>query len=116
MIKDKNGKYFLIECNPKIWGTTEITTLAGMNMVQQHVDIFIHKTIPETISEYKRNLVYKYWFPECLFHLFHKPFTLRRFAHRLKNVFSNHNGTIVQNNLKVRNIRHLLGIVVNALS
>jgi len=111
-IRSHAGCSYMLECNPKIWGTTELSTLAGANFVQQQVDIFVEKVAPRPIERYEVGLLYRYWLPECLYHWVHRPFSPTRFARRLKKTFRTYGAQRIEGNLRARNIKHLLGIIL----
>jgi predicted ATP-grasp superfamily ATP-dependent carboligase len=105
------GNYYLLECNPKIWGTTQLTIEAGVNVVQQLVDTHIHgrQEIPKT--EYEIGLVYKWIFPECVAHWFQRPRTFFRIITRIYNTFKTYEGTRTLTNLRFGSFLHLIGII-----
>ena len=111
-IRASDGHSYMLECNPKIWGTTELSTIAGANFVQQQVDIFVERRTPKPIEQYEEGLLYRYWLPECLYHWVHRPFSLLRLAKRVKGTFRSYGANRIDSNLRSRNIRHLLGIIV----
>lgn len=111
-IRARDGRSYMLECNPKIWGTTELSTAAGANFVQQQVSIFVEKTTPKPVERYEDGLLYRYWVPECLYHWFHRPLSLGRLAERVKRTFRSYGAKRVDSNLHPKNIRHLLGIIV----
>jgi predicted ATP-grasp superfamily ATP-dependent carboligase len=112
-IKDKEGNYYLLECNPKIWGTTQLTIEAGLNVAQQLIDLFVlEKDIP-AIKNYDIDVVYKWWFPECLFHWFHRPRTVGRITRRVTNTLRRYGAKRSVNNLRRNDISHLLGMVLD---
>ncbi|RLB11223.1 MAG: hypothetical protein DRG39_04620, partial [Deltaproteobacteria bacterium] len=77
----QESNYYLLECNPKIWGTTHLTVKAGLNVVQQLIDTFVlNKPVEKRQNSYKVGLVYKWLFPECVSSWFHKPMTWEKFS------------------------------------
>ena len=108
---DATGEYLLLECNPKFWGATELTIKAGLNVAQMTVDHFVLGKEVSRIEDYEKDLVFKWQFPECAYHLVHKPRTVPLMLHRARRVLSRHQGKRVINNLHPENLRHLLGIV-----
>jgi carbamoyl-phosphate synthase large subunit len=111
-IKDKEDNYYLLECNPKIWGTTQLTVDAGLNVVQQLVDVFVSGKEADKKDIYEIGLVYKWLFPECVFHCFQNPRTLKQIAKRIAHIFIRYDGTRTLHNLKVKDFRHLIGTVL----
>lgn len=113
-IQDEDGDFYLLECNPKFWGTTQLTISAGLNVAQYTVDVFTQKEVPEHSLEYQDGILYRWIFPECVFHWVHKPFNLKNFIRRFNNTFKNYGAKQTLNNLQWRYIPHLLGIVLNS--
>lgn len=105
------GDFFLIECNPKIWGTTFLTVSAGMNVVKQAVEIFVEKKKTAAIDDYEIGLLYRWVFPECLFNWIQKPRTLSNIVRRIRETFVGNNANRSMHNLKIRFFPHLLGII-----
>ncbi len=110
-IKTPKGEYFLIECNPKIWGTTYLTVAAGMNVPQQTVDVFLGNKELKPVESYEVGLLYKWIFPECTFNWIQRPRHLRRIKERIQETFSDYGASRTLNNLNGEDILHLLGIV-----
>ena len=116
LIRDADGQFHVLECNPKVWGTTYLTTRAGLNMVRMSLDIFLHDRRPEPNFTYQRDLLYKFWFPECLYHWTVAPRTPARIFRRICRTLSHHGAAEVDNNLGRENWRHLVGIALNSLA
>jgi carbamoylphosphate synthase large subunit len=112
-IKDQEGNYFLLECNPKIWGTTQLTIEAGLNVVQQLIDYFVINKPIEIKDDYKTDLVYKWLFPECIFHWIQPPRTVNRVSKRIFRTLRKYNAKESLNNLTTENLLHLIGIVLD---
>ena len=65
-IRDSNsGRYYLIEINPKFWGTTQLTISSGLNYPDYLMKFATNKQINE-VSEYKTGLMYR-WIMDELF-------------------------------------------------
>ena len=111
LIRNRQGNFFVLECNPKIWGTTALTIEAGQNVAQMVYEIFIDGKGPLAQLDYERDLVYKWWFPEILFHWIQKPRNVSRIYSRLRNTFSKHGARRSISNLKIADALHHLGIV-----
>ncbi|MBL4655957.1 MAG: ATP-grasp domain-containing protein, partial [Bacteroidia bacterium] len=59
-VRDKHtGKYYLLEINPKIWGTTQLTISAGYDYPYWFVSHVNGKTITVP-GEYKKGLMYRW--------------------------------------------------------
>ena len=108
-IRTADGVAYLLECNPKIWGTTELTVEAGLNMPQQLVDsmYFDREVLPQ--RDYQVGLVYKWIFPECIQHWLSRPFTGGNLYRRIRTTLRHYEGTRTITNLQRRNMLHLLG-------
>lgn len=110
-IKGTDDNFYLLECNPKIWGTTYLTVKAGINIPQILVDTFVIEKPIEKNNTYEVNFLYKWIFPECIFHWFTKP--ISNIFKRILNTFKRHGLSRIENNLKWADLRHLIGIVIN---
>ena len=110
-IKSGTG-YYLLECNPKIWGTTQLTIEAGLNVIQQLVDSHLFRTHSIPRPDYEAGLVYKWIFPECVAHWFQKPYGLSRIVNRIGNTFRRYEGTRTLNNLSLDNFIHSMGVIL----
>jgi glutathione synthase/RimK-type ligase-like ATP-grasp enzyme len=109
-IRDKTtGEFLILECNPKIWGSTDLTIQAGFNVAQMTVDHFLLGKDWPRVTDYERDLLYKWWVPECLFHWIQKPHSAM--AKRIVKTFGHFGARRSINNLRRRNARHLLGVI-----
>lgn len=114
-IRTDSGEYFLLECNPKIWGTTQLTVDAGLNMPQQLVDNFMFDIPLKTKTDYEVGIVYKWLFPECVYHWFSTPVSFTNILKRFLNTWKRYGNKKALNNINRSNLRHLLGSVLNSL-
>lgn len=112
-ICSQQGDFYLLECNPKHWGTTQLTIDAGLDVAQCAVDLFVHGKTPQTQNGYEEGLLYRWIFPEVVYHLIHHPFSPGRLRGRLGNVLSRHGASRVVHNIRRADMAHLLGIVFN---
>lgn len=112
-IRDENGQYYLLECNPKIWGTTHLTIQAGLNVVTHAIEVFFHRRKPKSISVYETDLVCKFWFPEIIYHWFTRPRGLKNILRRIARTFSGFGGKRTITNFNWQDGPHLLGIVMD---
>lgn len=112
-IKNREGEYYLLECNPKIWGTTQLTIEAGFNVAQQLIDVFVLNKEIKRSENYEIDLLYKWFFPECVYHWFHNPRTLSRIRKRVINTLRTYNAKRSINNLNAKNLLHLMGIIMD---
>lgn len=113
-IRDPEGRYYLLECNPKFWGTTQLTIDAGLNVAQNLIDLFVlNRELPRQ-DRYQEGLLYKWWVPDCVFHWFqHPPRTLGQIASRIAKTFRNYDAQATRNNLDLDSLLHAVGIVLD---
>ncbi len=89
-IRDAQGRYYLLECNPKVWGTTDLTIQAGMNVVQQLVDDQLLGREVAPVREYEVGLLYRWLFPDCFLHWLSAPLSLGRVWRRVRRTLAAH--------------------------
>ncbi len=89
-IRDARGRFYLLECNPKVWGTTDLTIQAGMNVAQQLVDSQLLGIEVEPIRAYEVGLLYRWLFPECVFYWLSAPRSPGRILSRIRRTLSSH--------------------------
>lgn len=113
-IRDPAGRPFLLEANPKFWGTTQLTLDAGLNYPQMLVDLFVHdQEPPAERPPYDVGVLYKWVFPEVIYHWFTPPRSPRRLLSRVYQTARRHGSKQRRSNIKPSYIPHLLGIVLN---
>lgn len=54
-ILDKNGKYHLVECNPRFSAGCEFSCMGGYDYIENHIKYFMNKTIED--SYFKHNMI-----------------------------------------------------------
>lgn len=59
-IKDKDGKYHFLECNPRFSGGVEFSCIAGYNCVENHIRAFDQKPIDKFHVEHCMYIARKY--------------------------------------------------------
>tara|TARA_B100000989_G_scaffold298818_1_gene290191 strand:- start:29828 stop:30994 length:1167 start_codon:yes stop_codon:yes gene_type:complete len=111
-VKTPDGKYYLLEINPKVWGTTYLTTVAGLNMVQNIFDIFVLDKPVSFNNQYSENVLYRWLFPECFAAWTLPPRNPKAIVKRVHKTFSRHGASQVNSNIKLSDLRHLLGTVL----
>ncbi len=89
-IRDAQGRFYLLECNPKVWGTTDLTIQAGMNVVQQLVDSQLLDREVTPVRDYEVGLLYRWLFPDCFLHWLSAPRSPRRIWRRLRRTLGRH--------------------------
>lgn len=112
-LRTTDGKFHLLECNPKFWGTTELTIRAGNNVAEQLVELYLEAKVPTVPPPYERGLVFKWIFPDCVFSWFQRPRTLRAIGRRIAKTFRRYEGSRTLTNLRLGDLPHLLGIVLD---
>ncbi len=112
-MKTEDGRYFLIECNPKIWGTTFLTVAAGLNVPQQTVDVFLGSGDVPANDDYEVGLLYRWLFPECVFNWIQRPRNLSTLKRRISETFDRHGAKRVMSNLNIADMPHLVGIILD---
>lgn len=110
-IRDRQGAFHLIECNPKFWGTTYLTVKAGMNVVQLALDAFLKRGDALAVEGYEVGLLYRWIFPECVFHWITRPRTPARIWHRMRETFRGRGERRSVHNLNAADMPHLLGVI-----
>ena len=100
----------MLEVNPKVWGTTHLTTIAGLNMVQNIIDSMLGKDFDLTDSSYDENVLYKWLFPECLLACLKYPYY--KIPMRVHRTLKNYNADKVTNNIKHSGIRQLIASIL----
>ena len=60
---DEAGRYLLTDCNPRVWGSTELAVAAGVNVCQQAVDVMVLGRRLEPQSSYRVGLASKWITP-----------------------------------------------------
>ncbi|MFL2939911.1 MAG: ATP-grasp domain-containing protein [Candidatus Poseidoniales archaeon] len=115
-LKNPNGKCYLLECNPKIWGTTQLTIESGLNVIDQYVNCLLKEKEIDRVEYYKINMVYRWIFPWCVSSWFTSPLSIRHILTRISKTFKRYDSETDIHNLKVDELRHLFGIVINKLN
>jgi ATP-grasp domain-containing protein len=110
-ILDKEGRYLLTDCNPRVWGSIELAVAAGVNACQQAVDVMAHGRRLQPEDGYRVGLVSKWLTPGSLTRCFHRPRSLRAITSRLWRIFDPRRPTV--SNLRVGNFRHLTAMVLD---
>ncbi len=110
MRNDKN-EYYLIECNPKIWGTNHLCVAAGINVIDQAVDLFLNRKFPDKAFTYEEDLLCKFWFPEIVAHWFTRPFGPLRILRRIFRCFNKFGAKRSITNIKTSDFPHMLSVI-----
>jgi biotin carboxylase len=114
-IRTRGDAFVLIECNPKIFGTTFLPTAAGINLVKHAVDaLLLDRDVPPQ-EQYEEGLLYRWVFPDCFAYWLTSPLTPRRIAARIRRTLSRHGARRMLSNLTAEDIVHQTGNVIGAL-
>jgi predicted ATP-grasp superfamily ATP-dependent carboligase len=114
-IRTGDGAFMLIECNPKIFGTTFLPTAAGINLVKHAVDALLLGRDGPKQEQYEEGLLYRWVFPDCVAYWFTSPLTPARVAERVRKTLSRHGARRLMSNLTLEDIAHQTGNVIGAL-
>ncbi|WP_170964485.1 carboxylate--amine ligase [Natronomonas salsuginis] len=66
MIEEGTGDPYLIEVNPKLWGTSGLSIAAGVNFPKYLVEVSQGKTLERNLSDYEVGLTYVWLSPGLL--------------------------------------------------
>ncbi len=108
-ISAPDGRYYLIDGNPRVWASTDLTVASGLNVCQQAVDIFVRDVEPETIPEYTVGLTMRWLSPPAIGRCFRRPRRPSAVWRRLSTLLSPRRPSTTITNLRRGNFRHLLG-------
>jgi predicted ATP-grasp superfamily ATP-dependent carboligase len=106
----------LIESNPRVWGSTQLTVAAGLNVCQQALEVFaLGRHVPE-VTDYEADLVWKWLSLGTVARSFGRPRRPVEIARRAGLVFGRPGDRRVTN-LARGSRRHLVGMTIdNALA
>ena len=108
---DADGRYLLADCNPRVWGSTELAVAAGVNVCQQAVDVMVLGRRLEPRDGYRVGLASKWVTPGTLKQCLRKPRTPRAILARAWSLVDPRQPSIT--NLRLGNFRHLATIVLD---
>jgi hypothetical protein len=108
---DRAGTYLLTDCNPRVWGSTELAVAAGVNVCQQAVDVMVLGRRLEPQSGYRVGLASKWLTPGTLQQCFRKPRTPGAIYSRVASLVDPRRPSV--SNLKLGNFRHMATIVLD---
>ena len=108
---DRDGRYLLADCNPRVWGSTELAVAAGVNVCQQAVDVMVLGRRLEPRSDYRVGLASKWITPGTVQQCLRKPRTPRAIFSRVASLVDPRQPSV--SNLRLGNFRHLATIVLD---
>ncbi len=86
----RDGKYKLMEINPKLWGSLDLSTASGINIPYMTIKMATEGDV-EPIMDYQKGVRYQWLFPDDMLHLFANP---KSFTNIIKDLF---NGKVKKN-------------------
>lgn len=110
-ILDTHGRYLLIDCNPRVWGSTELAVAAGVNVCQQAVDVMVLGQRLPLQEGYRVGLVSKWLTAGSVMRCFGRPRTPKAIVSRLGTLVDPRPPTVT--NLRLGNFRHLAAMVLD---
>jgi hypothetical protein len=108
---DPDGRYLLSDCNPRVWGSTELAVAAGVNVCQQAVDVMVVGRRLEPREGYRVGLASKWITPGTVQQCLRKPRTPRAVFSRVWSLVDPRQPSVT--NLRLGNFRHLATIVLD---
>jgi len=114
-LRDDEGRYRLIDGNPRVWTSTELTIAAGMNVCQQAVDMFVLGREPAAVSGYPVGLTLRWLSVGSIACCFRRPRRPAAVWSRLRVLLAPRRPGTTFTNLRLGNIRHLAGLTLRHL-
>jgi hypothetical protein len=108
---DGEGEYLLADCNPRVWGSTELAVAAGVNVCQQAVDVMVLGRRLEPQNGYRVGLASKWITPGTVQQCLRRPRTPRTIFARTWSLVDPRQPSVT--NLRLGNFRHLATIVLD---
>ena len=106
-----DGRYLLADCNPRVWGSTELAVAAGVNVCQQAIDVMVHGRRLEPQHAYRVGLTSKWITPGTVQQCFRKPRNARAILSRTRSLVDPRRSGVT--NLRLGNFRHMASIVLD---
>jgi ATP-grasp in the biosynthetic pathway with Ter operon len=107
-IRGPGGHPVLLEVNARVWGSTQLTVAAGLNVCEQAIDIFVRDRPAEPLTEYEVGLRWKWLTPGT-------PIRAMASSHDRRGLIGSGDGRTVTN-LHWGDFRHLTGMTVESLA
>lgn len=111
-LRDEDGRFYLIDGNPRVWSSTELTVAAGMNVCQQAVDIFVRGSEPPAVTEYKVGLTLRWLSAGSIAVCVRRPRAPRAVWSRLRLLLAPRRPATTFTNLRIGNLRHLAALTL----
>jgi predicted ATP-grasp superfamily ATP-dependent carboligase len=71
--RTSDNNYYLLEVNPKLWGSLELAICSGVNFPFLMMDNTLNGIVNKTANNYKKELYFQWCLNGELYHLFNKP-------------------------------------------
>lgn len=71
--RTSDNNYYLLEVNPKLWGSLELAICSGVNFPFLMIDNALNGTLHKTGNNYKKELYFQWCLNGELYHFFNKP-------------------------------------------
>ncbi|MCC6222811.1 MAG: ATP-grasp domain-containing protein [Thermoleophilia bacterium] len=110
-IRDRAGRYHMLEANPRLWGSTELAVAAGLNVPQQALEVLALGRPLVAQEGYSVGMRSRWLTLGSLAACLRRPRTPRQLGGRLWLLLGPYRGPAVSN-VRRRNLRHLLGMAV----
>ena len=112
-LRDEEGGFHLIDGNPRVWASTELTVAAGMNVCQQAVDILVLGKEPPAVTEYKVGLTLRWLSAGSIACCLRRPRRPRAVWSRLRLLLAPRRPATTFTNLRIGNFRYLAALTLH---
>jgi predicted ATP-grasp superfamily ATP-dependent carboligase len=112
-MRNEDGRAWLIEANPRVWGSTELTIAGGLNVAQQALEILALGNDVEAVSDYAVGLRARWLTPGSFAACFRSPRTPSAVRERLALLVGPRDGHPTITNLRRGNLRHIAGMALD---
>lgn len=114
-LKDAEGRFYLIDGNPRVWASTALTVAAGMNVCQQAVDALVLGREPSPVTDYRVGLTVR-WLSGSVASCFRRPRRPGAVWRRLRLLLAPRRPSTTFTNLRLGSFRQLAGITLHRAS
>jgi len=80
----RDGKYKLMEINPKLWGSLDLSTASGIDFPYMTIKMATEGDV-EPLMDYQKGVRYQWLFPDDMLHLFANPKSFPKIVKDLLN-------------------------------
>ena len=71
----RDGKFILMEINPKFWGSLDLSISSGVNFPKLLVEMALNGDV-EPVFSYNTNIKFRWPFPDDMLHFFANPMSI----------------------------------------